>query len=95
MPLTIVADIRAASGREDLVHAQLAKLIEPTRAETGCIHYDLHRDHADPRHFLFYETWESRDLWQVHMNAPHLAAYMDATKGAVTAFVVHEMEQVA
>ena len=94
-PLTIVADIRAAAGKEALVHAELERLVEPTRAEAGCIRYDLHRDHADPRHFLFYETWEDRGLWQAHMNAPHLAAYMTATQGAVDAFAVTEMERVA
>ncbi len=33
---------------------------------------------------MFYENWESRELWQRHMNAPHLAAYKKATEGAVT-----------
>lgn len=95
MPLTIVADITAAAGKTDLVQAELEKLVEPTRAEDGCIQYDLHRDHANPAHFLFYETWKNRDLWQAHMSAPHLAAYMRSTEGAVDRFVVTEMERVA
>jgi hypothetical protein len=40
---------------------------------------------------MFYENRECRELWQAHMNAPHLAAYMEATVGAVAQFTVNEM----
>jgi quinol monooxygenase YgiN len=93
--LTIVAHIHAEPGREDLVRAELERLIPITRAERGCLLYDLHLDREDPRHFMFYETWESRELWQDHMNAPHLAAYLEATEGAVTAFTLYEMNRIA
>ncbi|WP_298818388.1 putative quinol monooxygenase [uncultured Roseibium sp.] len=89
--LTIVANIKANPDQIDLVKAELLKLIEITRAETGCINYDLHQDNENPAHFLFYENWESRELWQTHMNAPHLAAYLKATEGAVADFTLNEM----
>ena len=92
--LTIVADIQANTEQVQLVRAELEKLIPITREEAGCIQYDLHRDNTDPAHFLFYETWESRELWQTHMNAPHLAAYMQATEGAVKAFTLFEMSRI-
>lgn len=94
MSLTIVAQIKAAAGKEALVEAQLIKLLDITRAETGCINYDLHKDNEDPGFFVFYENWESRELWQTHMNAPHLAAYMEATDGAVDSFTLHEMTKI-
>ena len=40
---------------------------------------------------MFYENWESHALWQTHMGAPHLAAYMAATEGAVAEFTLNEM----
>lgn len=95
MALTILAQITAAPGKADLVRAELEKLVPITRAEAGCIRYDLHADNDTPGFFMFYETWESRALWQTHMNAPHLAAYMAATDGAVTDFTLHEMTQIA
>ena len=89
--LTIVANIKANPDQIDLVKAELLKLIDVTRAEAGCINYDLHQDNENPAHFMFYENWETRDLWQTHMNAPHLAAYMKATEGAVAEFTLNEM----
>ena len=89
--LTIVANIHAHPDKIDLVKTELQKLVAITRAEAGCLQYDLHQDNDDPAHFLFYENWRSRDLWQAHMNAPHLTAYGQATKGAVAKFTLFEM----
>ncbi|MEG3663413.1 putative quinol monooxygenase [Celeribacter halophilus] len=92
--LTIVANIHANAEKIELVKSELLKLIPITRSETGCIDYDLHQDNENPAHFTFYENWESRELWQEHMNAPHLAAYMAATEGAVAQFTLNEMTQI-
>ncbi len=95
MPLTILAQITAAQGKEDLVRAELEKLVDITRAERGCLQYDLHADNENPGFFVFYENWESRDLWHTHMSAPHLAAYAKATAGAVAKFALNEMTKIA
>ncbi|NDR56261.1 putative quinol monooxygenase [Aliiruegeria sabulilitoris] len=89
--LTIIADIKANPDKVDLVKAALLKLIEPTRAEEGCINYDLHQDNENPAHFFFYENWETRELWQAHMNSAHLKAHKLATEGCIEATVVSEM----
>jgi len=94
-PLTIVANIKAKPDKIDLVKAELLKLIDITRAEQGCINYDLHQNNEDPAHFLFYENWESRDLWQAHMNNQHLKDYLAATEGAVAEFTLNEMTRIA
>ncbi|OUS41203.1 antibiotic biosynthesis monooxygenase [Oleispira antarctica] len=93
--LTIIANIKANSNKIDLVKSELLKLIEVTRAEKGCISYDLHQDNENPAHFMFYENWESRELWQTHMANAHLAEYMVATEGAVTEFTLNEMSVIA
>ncbi len=89
--LTIVAHIKAKPEKADFVLSELQKLVPITRKEEGCIQYDLHQDNENPAHFLFYENWESRELWQAHMNAPHLAQYMRNTDGAVEEFTLNEM----
>lgn len=93
--LTIVARILAKEEQRELVKAELLKLIEVTRAEKGCINYDLHQDNENPNFFLFHENWETKELWQVHMGNKHLADYIKATEGAVEEFIVHEMSHIA
>lgn len=89
--LTVVARIEAKDHCIDMVKAELLKLTAPTRQEAGCIQYDLHQDNENPAAFLVYETWENRELWQEHMESPHLAAFLQATDGAIRAFTVNEM----
>ena len=44
---------------------------------------------------MFYENWESRELWQAHMSAQHLSDYMSATEGAIANFKLNEMTHVS
>ncbi|CAN0264861.1 unnamed protein product, partial [Chrysoparadoxa australica] len=67
--LTITGNILAKANKVELVKSELVKLIETTRGEQGCLQYDLHQDNENPAYFMFYENWESRALWQTHMNA--------------------------
>lgn len=93
-PLTIVARIEAKTDHIDLVKQELIKLIQPTRAEAGCLQYDLHQDHENPGLFLFFENWENRQLWQDHMNSTHLQAFKAAVEAALAGLVVHEMSKI-
>ncbi|MFC1233419.1 putative quinol monooxygenase [Vibrio sp. F74] len=93
--LTIIANIVAKSDKIELVKSELLKLIETTRAEEGCINYDLHQDNDNLAHFQFFENWASRELWQAHMSNQHLIDYVAATEGAVEEIVVTEMTQIA
>ncbi|MCL6267020.1 putative quinol monooxygenase [Flagellimonas myxillae] len=92
--LTIVARILAKPEKRELVKSELIKLIAPTREEEGCVNYDLHQDNENENLFLFFENWTTRELWQKHMENPHIAAYMEATEGAVADFSLHEMTRI-
>lgn len=92
--LTIVANITAKSDKIDLVKAELVKLIDVTLSEEGCLQYDLHQDNENPAYFMFFENWESRELWQTHMGGQPLQDYMTATEGAIEEFTLHEMTQI-
>ena len=94
MALTIIAQITAVKGKEEFLKAELTKLISVTRNEEGCIQYDLCVDNENPCLFVFYENWENRELWQKHMNAPHLTDRLTATADAVEKFQVNEMTMV-
>ncbi|WP_118137662.1 putative quinol monooxygenase [Oceanicella sp. SM1341] len=92
--VTIVANIHAKDDRIDVVKAELLKLLPITRAEDGCITYDLHQNDEDPAHFIMLELWQSRELLQNHSNAPHMAAFKAATADATTAFTVHKLTRI-
>lgn len=93
--LTVVAHITAKPDQAEMVKAELEKLVATTRAEEGCVQYDLHQDNENPAHFVFYENWETRELCQQHLNNQHIKEYVAATEGAIEAFSLHELTRIA
>lgn len=75
--LTILATIRARSGHEDAVLDGLHGLVAPTRAENGCVRYDLHRDLEDPTRFVFHETRASEEHLARHLASAHIVAHRE------------------
>ena len=49
----------------------LMTLIEPSRAEPGCVQYTLHEDEDQPGNFLFYEIWKDDAAFEFHTKAKH------------------------
>ncbi|MFM2587540.1 putative quinol monooxygenase [Vibrio sp. TBV020] len=93
--LTIIANIIAKEDQVDLVKAELIKLIDKTRAEDGCINYDLHQDNDNPAHFVFHENWESEAALEKHLTTQHIADYVAAVDGAVETFTLNKMTHIA
>lgn len=95
MTLTLVAHIFAKADQIEPLKFELTKLIAPTLLEEGCITYDLHQDNEDPTHFMFFENWQTRELWQDHLNTPHIKKFQNATKDAIDRTTFYELTQVA
>jgi len=74
--LTVIARIKAKAGKEEVVFHEISSLIAPTRAESGCINYNLHRAQSDPALFCLYETWRSRQDLDEHLATPYLQAFL-------------------
>jgi quinol monooxygenase YgiN len=70
--LQVVAVLTAKAGSEKLVGDALAELVGPTRAEPGCVAYELFASAADPAVFITIETWRSSADLDAHMQTPHI-----------------------
>ncbi len=77
-PLAMVVEFRALPGREADLRSALLALVAPTRAEDGCLRYDLHDDPEDPARFAFYEVWASPAHHRAHDATDHVAAIVAA-----------------
>jgi quinol monooxygenase YgiN len=74
--LTVVARCKAKPGREEEVEREILALVEPTRAEAGCINYDLHRSLDDGSVFMLYENWVSQQALDEHLATPYLQRFL-------------------
>jgi len=70
--VTVIAKFRAKPGMEARTREFLLSLTGPTRAEAGCINYDLHESAENPREFVLYENWASAAHLDTHLKTPHI-----------------------
>jgi quinol monooxygenase YgiN len=79
----ILARHRANPNAVDLVRQILLSLIEPSRAEPGCLKYDLLQNADDPTDFTFVETFADDEALKAHAAAPHIAGLAAKLEGLV------------
>ena len=70
--LRVVATITAQPGKADELKTILLGLIAPTRAEAGCLSYQLLQNNSDPTDFVFVEEWTSDAALDEHMTTAHV-----------------------
>ncbi|QJU58157.1 antibiotic biosynthesis monooxygenase [Sphingomonas sp. AP4-R1] len=76
-----VAITVAKPGFEARVRKALEDLIDPVRAEQGCLQYDLHVDLDNDGRFAFVERWTNLEDFNAHCVAPHINDYLELTNG--------------
>lgn len=81
--LNVVAVLKAKPGSEAVLQAALAELVQPTRAESGCLSYELFSSLSDPTTFVTVERWRGQDDLDAHMQTPHIAAALQAAGDAL------------
>jgi quinol monooxygenase YgiN len=79
--ISVMARVRARRGMETEVRRACLALVEPSRAEKGCINYDLHQSADDSSLFMFYENWESREDLERHLETAHALEFDETTDG--------------
>ncbi|HUR97873.1 MAG TPA: putative quinol monooxygenase [Pyrinomonadaceae bacterium] len=72
MTLRVVAHLTAKADRIDETREVLLSLVERTRAEQGCIVYELLGNKADPTDFTFVEEWTDEDALSAHLESDHI-----------------------
>jgi len=58
----------------------LASFVEATRANDGCIAYDIAEDLSDPGLIRFSELWPSQESLDAHLQAPHIIPWRAAAR---------------
>lgn len=71
--ITVVAHATAKKGKDKELSEVLQGLVAPTRAEKGCLNYDLHQSIENPCAFVFHENWTSQTALDAHLKTSHIA----------------------
>ena len=81
--LRVVATIPAKTETAAAIRAALESLAAATRAEDGCLAYDLFESGAAPGTFVTIERWTDQAALDQHLTSPHVAAAFAAADGAL------------
>jgi quinol monooxygenase YgiN len=87
---TVVATFTPNPANLIEVKELLLDVAKDVRLELGCLYYDLYEEVSGK--LIFIEAWESRDLWQIHNDAPTVERIVEFIAGKLSEpVVVQEM----
>ncbi|MFK4384092.1 putative quinol monooxygenase [Bradyrhizobium sp. USDA 223] len=69
---SVVAQVRAKPGKEDMLRAATLPLIDLVRSDPKNLIYFLQEDRAKPGHFIFYEVFASQADFDAHNAMPYV-----------------------
>ena len=70
--LKVIARIKARPEKIGEMRALLGSLVGPTRAERGCLRYELLHNLTDESDFTFVEEWRDDTALESHFNTEHV-----------------------
>ena len=71
----VIATLTVKSEMKAELFAAAKDCIAATRAEKGCISYDLFESTTDPDKLVFVEQWESAEHLPQHSKSDHMRAF--------------------
>lgn len=70
--VVVIAHFKARPDKEQELSEFLQSLVEPTRAEPGCLRYELNESRDEPGTFSFVETFADRKAFDAHCDMPYI-----------------------
>jgi len=84
MPLYIFARFEPKPGNESQLRDQLARILEPTRAEPGCLRIHLYESTRAPLVFYIHSEWIDAAAFEAHVALPHTQRFIRAVEPIIT-----------
>lgn len=81
----VVAFLRVKPEAIEVARPHIAKLVEATRKEPGCVKYDWYQDAKEPGTFVVLETYANAEAFEAHVKNPHFLEIIEQSKEWVSA----------
>lgn len=59
------------------VKSNLEQLVVEAIKEKGCLQYELHQNVTNPTIFVFHETWENKELFDLHNSQEYIKDFFN------------------
>ena len=75
MTITKSVTFIAKEGDEVKMKELLSAMVAPSKAEEGCLFYEIFQYENEPRRFMAVETWENEKALDGHKASAHYSVY--------------------
>jgi quinol monooxygenase YgiN len=83
--IVVLARIQVQPGKEAAFIKAFLSTAPISRAEAGCLAYEINVDQTDSARFVVYERWADRDALRAHIKSPHMQPLLGEMPGLITA----------
>jgi len=78
MKITKSVTFMAKKGDEAKMKELLSAMVMPSKAEDGCLFYEIFQYENDKKRFMAVETWENEEALDGHKASAHYKIYKSA-----------------
>ena len=78
--IVLIARLKVKSDTIEEAKQAALEIVEPSRAEAGCLNYDFHQAIDDPSVFIWHETWANSAAIEEHGKSTHFVKFSEAIK---------------
>jgi quinol monooxygenase YgiN len=84
LPLFTFVRFEPRPGKEPELRDELNLLLEPTRAEPGCVRINLYESTRTPVEFYFHSEWKDEAAFNAHAGLPHMVRFLGLVADLIT-----------
>lgn len=79
MPMYLFARFDPLPGRQRELLDELTRVIEPTRAEPGCLEIHVYESYDRAAYFI-HSKWADEEAFNLHADLPHTTRFVAAVR---------------
>jgi len=80
MPLHFFVRLEPLPGKAADFRDALLQVVEPTRAETGCLSIHVFESLREPPVFSIHSVWADEAAFELHARLPHTVRFLEAAE---------------
>ena len=84
MPLYTFVRFDPIPGKEHQLRQELLAILEPTRAEPGCLRIHLFESTRPPLIFFIHSEWQDEAAFDAHPQLPHMTRFLGLVEELTT-----------
>lgn len=81
--IVLIARLKVKADKIDETKAAALAIVEASRAEEGCINYDIHQSIEDETVFFWHETWKNKAAIDEHFATPFFGEFFKTVEQVV------------